>query len=93
MCRIVADLYIKRIVGDPNAMVADLGERKEGQWLWVWMWQRELFQWEYDLLNKLHMLLLTNVVLDVGGIDMWKWLTNLEWGCPSIYTLSCSLKL
>jgi hypothetical protein len=32
------------ISADPNSMVEDLGEWREGQWLLVWKWPRELIQ-------------------------------------------------
>ncbi|WJX56393.1 hypothetical protein P8452_42056 [Trifolium repens] len=32
------------ISADPNSMVEDLGEWKEGEWLLMWKWSRELIQ-------------------------------------------------
>lgn len=54
------------------AMVADLGEWRDGRWDWSWDWRRRLFLWEEELVKDIATRV-GNVALKEDGEYRWVW--------------------
>lgn len=53
-------------------MVGDCGFWDGAEWIWQFQWRRDLFQWELELLNDLH-LVLASVKLNRFSQDRLAW--------------------
>ncbi|GKV30550.1 hypothetical protein SLEP1_g39351 [Rubroshorea leprosula] len=61
-----------RLAEDKDALVKNMGEWRNGEWIWKWRWSRELLGREVTLVQDLNSLL-HGSKLEQGKQDSWRW--------------------
>ncbi|GKU89286.1 hypothetical protein SLEP1_g3443 [Rubroshorea leprosula] len=61
-----------RLAEDTDALVKNMGEWRNGEWIWKWRWSRELLGREDTLVQDLYRLL-NGSKLEQGQHDSWRW--------------------